>query len=120
MKTIRFIPVEDDESAVIASLISALNKTDDAVTSYQKGGTPVNVTASTQILAAPGRILGFYVNSTSGGTVRIADYLSAGSGYLGAAITPAIGWHKFPAELSVGGFVTISGTIDVTFFVLSA
>lgn len=101
------------------SLVSSLNKKDDAVTAYPKGGTPVNLSASGQILSAPGQILGFYVNSTDGGTIRIADYISSGSGYLGAAITPATGWHKFPSVLSVGGYVTISGTIDVTFFVLS-
>lgn len=99
------------------SLATALNRNDDAVTAFEKGWTPVNLTASGQILAAPGRMKGFYVNSTSSGTLRVADNTAAGSGYLGAAITPAIGWHEYPSELAVGGYITITNTIDVTFFV---
>lgn len=102
------------------TLGTSLDKTNDSITAYPKAGTPVNLTASGQILAAPGQILGFYVNSTSSGTIRISDALTATTPYLGAAATPAVGFHKFPASLVTGGYVTISGTIDVTFFVIAA
>ena len=77
------------------------------------------LSASGQILAAPGQVLGFYVNSTSGGTVRLSDALTATTPYLGDATTPTVGWHNFPAGLATGGYVTISGTINVTFFVIA-
>lgn len=100
------------------TLATALNRLDDAITTFEKGWTPVNLTASGVILAAPGQVKGFFVASTSSGTVRIADNTAAGSGYLGAAITPAAGaFYEFPATLAVGGYVTIANTIDVTFFV---
>lgn len=100
------------------TMATGLKKTLDNVTTYPKGPTSVNLTASGQILAAPGQVIGFYVNSTSGGTVRISNALSATTPYMGGSITPAIGFHKFPCTLSVAGYVTISGTIDVTFFVI--
>jgi len=108
---------DEDVSAERVSLVTALNRNDDGITNYEKGYTTVNLTASGQILAAPGQIRGFYVSSTSSGTLRIADNTAAGSGYLQAAATPAVGWHDFPAILAVGGYVTIANTIDVTFFV---
>lgn len=108
---------QDVNGNLKTTLATALNRLDDAISSFEKMWTPVNLTASGQILSAPGQIKGFYVNSTSSGTVRIADNTAAGSGYLQATATPAIGWHEFPSILSVGGYVTIANTIDVTFFV---
>ena len=87
-------------------------------------GTPVNLTASGQILAVPGQVIGYVVNSfTTGATIRISNALTATTPDLGAAITIATGFEvgnlkQFPANLTTGGYVTISGTIDVTFFVV--
>lgn len=100
------------------SMITALNKIDDAVTSYPKAPTAFPLTASGQVLSAPGQIIGFYVNSTGGGTIRFSNALTATTPYMGAAITPAVGYHRFPADMSIGGYVTITGTIDVTVFVI--
>lgn len=102
----------------IINLGNALRYNLDSITTWPKGFSSVVLTASGQILAGPGIIGGFYVNSTSGGTVRVSDALTATTPYLGAAATPAVGWHTFPANLATGGYVTIAGTIDVTYFVL--
>ena len=102
------------------TLSTGLNKTDDVITTHEKAGTPIALTASGQILAAPGRIIGFYVNSTTSGTIRFSDALTATTPYLGAAITPAVGYHTYPAALGTGGYATIGGTaLDVTVFVVA-
>jgi S-formylglutathione hydrolase FrmB len=88
------------------------------VVASNKKATAVNLTANGQILAGPGQLLGYYVNSTSSGTVRISNALTATTPYLGEATTPAVGWHNFPCGLSTGGYVTIGSTIDATFFVI--
>jgi len=109
------------KNALQATAVSNIDTANDAISSYEKGWTPINLTASGQILSAPGTIKGFFVNSTSSGTVRIADNTTSGSGYTGGAITPAAGqfYPYGPCGLSTGGYVTITGTIDVTFFVRS-
>lgn len=108
----------DSKGNVKTNQATALDTVNDAVSSYEKGWTPVNLTASGQILSGPGTIKGFFVNSTTSGTVRISDNTSATTPYLGGAITPAAGnFYQFPASVTTGGYVTITGTIDVTFFV---
>lgn len=80
-------------------------------------GTPANLSASAVPRAAPCSLLGFYVNSTSSGTVVIHDSNSASTNNaITGTITPAIGWNHFPAALSAGLRVVIGGTLDVTFF----
>jgi len=110
---------KDANGNLPVTLGTGLNPTDDEVTAKPKGATPVNLSASGQILAAPGQIVGFYVNSTSSGTIRFSDALTAASPYLGAAITPAVGYHAFPANLATGGYATIGATLDVTIFVIA-
>lgn len=83
------------------------------------GYRPVNVTGSNEILAVSGELLGFYVNSTSAGTIVLkhrGGTASAGTAISGT-ITPAIGFHYFPANFSVNLYAKLAGTIDVTFFV---
>ena len=80
----------------------------------QKSGTPVLRTTTGNISLVPGNLLGFYVNSTTAGTVVFAD--GAGGTVFNAAITPAIGFHKFPAACSLGCHVTIANTLNATFF----
>lgn len=79
-------------------------------------GTPVNLSASGAVSLVPGALLGYHVNSTSGGTIVIKNGPTTAGAALNAAATPAIGYTPFPADCSAGCFVTISGTIDVTFF----
>lgn len=112
-------------SGLKSSLATKLDKTNDAVTSFPKAATPVNLTASGQILSGPGQIIGYHINShTAGATYRISDALTATTPYLGAAVTTVAGnlpgtFMPFPAILATGGYVTIAGTIDITFFVIA-
>jgi len=77
-------------------------------------GQPVNLTSSGAISTVPGRIIGFYVASTSSGTIILKDGGSGGTAISGT-ITPAVGWHFFPAAISTSAYATIASTIDVTF-----
>ena len=72
-------------------------------------GTPINLSASGAISLCPGSILGFYVNSTAGGTLVITNGGSGGTAITGT-ITPAVGWHEFPAAItsSTGAYATIA------------
>ena len=78
-------------------------------------GQPVNLTASGAIYGGKARLIGFYVNSTTSGTIILKDGGSSGTAISGT-ITPAIGWHFFPADFSVSPYATIGGTaLNVTF-----
>ena len=83
----------------------------------QQGGNAVNLSSSGAISTQPGTIIGYHVNSTSGGTLVFKDGGSGGT-VLNAATTPVQGFNAFPAEISgaAGAYLTISGTIDVTVF----
>jgi len=81
-----------------------------------ESGYPINLSASGVVCAKPCTILGFYVNSTSSGTMNLLDGGSSGTALCGT-ITPAIGFHRFPAMCgSAAYFKKVSGTIDVTVF----
>lgn len=80
----------------------------------QRSGTPVLLSASGAISLLPGSLLGFYVNSTTSGTVVLLDGGSAGTAISGT-ITPAIGWHEFPAAIRTSAYVTIGATLNATF-----
>jgi hypothetical protein len=82
---------------------------------FQQAGTPVNLAASGVVSVVPGTLLGFYVNSTTAGTVVIRNGGSAGTAISGT-ITPAIGFHRFPAYTPAGCYATLGNTIDATFF----
>lgn len=79
-------------------------------------GKPVNVTATGAIKAVSGQLLGFYVNSTTSGTIVLRDGGSGGT-VVSGTITPAIGWRDFPMTFADGLHVTIANTLNVTFFV---
>ena len=76
----------------------------------------VNLTATGDISTVHSELVGFYVNSTTAGTIVIKSGGASGTA-LGGTITPAVGFHSFPAN-GVGGLhATIGGTaLDVTFF----
>lgn len=80
-----------------------------------EGGTPVNLSSSGAVSLAAGTLFGFYVNSTTGGTVVVRNGGSAGTAISGT-ITPAIGFHRFPAYCPAGCYLTLANTIDVTAF----
>lgn len=75
----------------------------------------VNLTATGDVTTNDCALLGFYVNSTSGGTLVLKKGGSGGTA-LGGTITPDTGYHPYPCRAPDGLHVTVSGTIDVTFF----
>ena len=77
-------------------------------------GTPSLKTASGVVKAAPGDLLGFYVNSTTAGTLILHDHASAASNAVTGTITPAVGWHPLPLKMSTGIYAEIGGTLNVT------
>lgn len=81
-----------------------------------ENGQAKNITATGDVSKGPCQLIGFYVNSTTGGTVVISD----GSTAISGTITPAIGFHRFPATIGTKAVATIANTLDVTFFFASA
>ena len=77
----------------------------------KESGTPKNLTGSGAISLAPGALLGFYVNSTTAGTIVLKDGGTGGTAISGT-ITPAIGFHRFPAEFRTSAWATIANTLD--------
>jgi hypothetical protein len=70
-------------------------------------------TATSTVNARPSNLLGFYVNSTTAGTIVFHDAAAATNAVTGT-ITPAIGWHALPICFGVGIHVVIGGTLNVT------
>ena len=56
---------------------------------------------------------GFYVNSTSTGTLVLTD--GVGGTAITGTITPAIGWHPLPVSTNGILHATIANTLNVTF-----
>jgi len=79
-------------------------------------GSYKNLTATGLVSGTnPVTMTGFYVNSTSSGTLVFRDGGSGGT-VINGTITPAVGWHFLPAGAGKPGglHVTVGGTIDVT------
>jgi len=73
-------------------------------------GSFKNLTATGTIPNSP-KVAGFYVNSTSSGTLAFSD----DNGAITGTITPAIGWHFLPVQATGTLTVTKGGTsINVT------
>lgn len=109
-----------ESQGVPVSLATGLNQTDDKVTAYPVRPTAVNLTAAVAALTGAGQILGFYVNSTSAGSLVIKDGTTTGGTAISGTITPAVGYHPFPASVTTGAFFDVSGTINITAFVVPA
>jgi hypothetical protein len=78
-----------------------------------------NITETGAVTTGPCQLLGFYVNSTTIGTLVLRDGGSGGTVMCGT-ITPAIGFHRFPANVGSSLHATIAGTaLNVTFFFAS-
>ena len=78
-------------------------------------GSYKRLTATGAVCAGPCQLLGFYVSSTTSGTVVLTDSVA-----MSGTITPAIGYHNFPANVGTSLTATIAGTaLDVTFFFAS-
>lgn len=80
-------------------------------------GAPKRLTETGVVKAVTGNLIGFYVASTTSGTLVLRD--GGGSGtQISGTITPAIGWHMFPAGFVTDLHATIGGSaLDVTFFI---
>jgi len=75
-----------------------------------------NITATGAVSTGACQLIGFYVNNTTAGTLVLKDGGSGGTAMSGT-ITPAIGFHRFPANVGTSLHATIAGTgLDVTFF----
>ncbi len=76
------------------------------------GGESKIVTGTGAVTTGPCQLIGFYVNSTTLGTVALTD----GAVTVSGTITPLIGFHRFPANIGTSLTATIGGTLNVTFF----
>ena len=75
-----------------------------------------NITATGAVSTGACQLIGFYVNNTTIGTLVLKDGGASGTAMSGT-ITPAIGFHRFPANVGVSLYATIGGSaLDVTFF----
>lgn len=76
-------------------------------------GSYKNITDTGNVSTGACALLGFYVNSTSSGTLVLTD--GVGGTAITGTITPEIGWHFLPA--ATGGILhaTIANTLNVTF-----
>lgn len=83
---------------------------------YAQYGVPVLLTASGQVSLQSCVLVGFYVGSTSSGTVVLRNGGAAGTAVSGT-ITPAVGFHPFPAAFPAGCYATIGATASITFIV---
>ena len=75
-----------------------------------------NITETGAVTPGPCQLIGFYVNNTTIGTLVLRNGGASGD-VMSGTITPAIGFHRFPANVGVSLYATIAGTaLDVTFF----
>ena len=75
----------------------------------------INRTTTGDITTTSALFLGYYVNSTGGGTVVFREGGTTGT-IMNGAQTPAVGYQAFPVMVNNGIHVTITGTLDATFF----
>lgn len=78
-------------------------------------GSYTNKTATANIKSSQGALLGFYVNSTSSGTIILYDDVGTGTTVpISGTITPAIGWNPYPVCFANGLYIVIASTLNVT------
>lgn len=116
-------PQGDSVGNQYASLITKLDKTNDAVTAYINGAdSRVAITASAQVLSGPGKLKGFWIIShTAGATVRFSDALTATTPYVSSAFTTVSGnlagsyimIAQHGIKMVTGCYCTITGTIEI-------
>ena len=83
---------------------------------YAETGTPINLSVTGTVSLVAGSLIGFYVNSTSGGTIVIRNGGATDTAISGT-ITPVIGFHQFNAYCPAGCHATIAvAALDATFF----
>ena len=81
-----------------------------------KVGAYKNITETGAVTSGPCQLIGFYVNSTTVGTLVLRDGGASGT-VMSGTITPAIGFNAFPANVGTSLYATIAGTaLNITFF----
>lgn len=75
-----------------------------------------NRTATANIKATNGILMGFYVNSTTGGTIIFYDSATTTTTVpITGTITPAIGWHSLGSLYFRDGlYIVVANTLNVT------
>lgn len=107
----------DANGRAIVTLGTAISKTVDSIEARPEGTTFTNITASVLVRTGSGILVGMYVNSTTAGTIKFWDSLTAANTVINNTITPAVGYHPLGnAEFSTGLFATIASTLDVTLY----
>lgn len=81
----------------------------------QQAGTPILLTASGVVSQTSGSLIGFFVNSTTAGTIVLRDGTTGSATAVTGTITPSAGWNTLPAYFVNGCFASLGGTINVTF-----
>jgi hypothetical protein len=78
-------------------------------------GVYKNQTATGNVKSSQGAIIGFYVNSTTAGTIQFYDdSATATTTPITGLITPGIGWHFLPVTFASGLYAVVGGTLNVT------
>lgn len=77
--------------------------------------TVTRLTATATLKTTRGKLVGFFVSSTTAGTIVLHDATAATNQFTGT-ITPAAGaWYPLPVPFRTGLHAVIGGTLDVTF-----
>lgn len=77
--------------------------------------TYTRLTASGLVRGKPGILRGFYVSSTSSGTITFYDNTAGSGTQITGTITPSVGWNDLgDVSFVTGCYAVISGTLDVT------
>lgn len=93
-----------------------LDAVNDKVVTRAEANSFSEITASTLIRTGATTLKGFFLSSTTGGTVKIWDNTAASGTVAVETITPTVlGWYDCgDMSLATGCYVTIGGTIAVT------
>jgi hypothetical protein len=80
-----------------------------------QAGSYKNITATGNVQSVSGAMLGFYVNSTTSGTIQFYDSATTTTATpISGVITPSAGWNTFPACFANGLYAVIANTLNVT------
>ena len=80
-----------------------------------ESGSYKNLSASGQVKASAGNLIGIFVASGSP-TIKVWDSTAASGAILVNTFQAAVGFWPIPANFTVGLYVTITGTADITVF----
>lgn len=79
------------------------------------GYSYINLSASQQLKAEEGHLIGIFVASASSTpTIKLWDSLAASGDILVNTFIPTVGWWSIPLHFRTGLYITISGTVDCT------